>query len=85
MGSLRVLAAMSASVIENSRVHAALASRLETARAAQDQQKEVEKVRTLAEVGGGIAREFNQIFAVILGKVQDGKIVQDGDFFDPLG
>lgn len=24
-------------------------------------------------------------FAVILGKVQDGKIVQEGDFFDPLG
>ena len=66
----RVLAAMSASVIENSRVHAVLASRLETARAAQDQQLEAEKVRSLAEVGGGIAREFNQIFAVILGKSQ---------------
>ena len=66
----RVLAAMSASVIENSRVHAVLTSRLETARAAHDQQVEAEKVRSLAEVGGGIAREFNQIFAVILGKSQ---------------
>jgi len=66
----RVLAAMTASAIENSRVHAVLASGLETARAAQDQQLEAEKVRSLAEVGGGIAREFNQIFAVILGKSQ---------------
>jgi signal transduction histidine kinase len=66
----RVLAAMSASAIENSRVHTVLASGLETARAAQDQQLEAEKVRSLADVSGGIAREFNQIFAVILGKSQ---------------
>ena len=66
----RVLAAMSASAIENSRVHAVLTSGLETARAAHDQQVEAETVRSLAEVGGGIAREFNQVFAVILGKSQ---------------
>ena len=66
----RLLAAMTASAIENSRVHAVLASGHETARAARDQELEVEKVRSVAEVAGGIAREFNQIFAVILGKSQ---------------
>lgn len=66
----RVLAAMIASAIENSRVHTLLAAGLETARAAHGRQVESEKARTLADVAGGVAREFNQIFAVILGKSQ---------------
>lgn len=66
----RVLAAMIASAIENSRVHSLLAAGLETTRAAHGRQVEAENARTLADVAGGVAREFNQIFAVILGKSQ---------------
>ncbi len=65
-----VLAAMTASSIENSRVYAVLASGIESAQTSRVQDVEAEKARALAEIAAGIAREFNQIFAVVLGKSQ---------------
>ena len=65
-----VLAAMTASTIENSRVYAVLASGVESAQTSRVQDVEAEKARALAEIAAGIAREFNQIFAVVLGKSQ---------------
>ena len=65
-----VLAAMTASSIENSRVHAVLASGIESARASRAQESRPRRPAPSREVAAGIAREFNQIFAVVLGKSQ---------------
>jgi len=70
IGLARLLAAMTAAAVENVRVHEVLQSGQATARAAHDRQLEAERVRSIGDVAGGIAREFNQIFAVILGKSQ---------------
>ncbi len=66
----RVLAAMAAAAVENGRVHAIQVAAVERARSGHGQDVEAEKARLLTGVANGIAREFNQIFAVILGKSQ---------------
>jgi signal transduction histidine kinase/putative methionine-R-sulfoxide reductase with GAF domain len=66
----RLLAAMAAAAVENSQVHAKLAGAFEAARAAHERSAEAERGRVLGDVAGGLAREFNQILAIILGKSQ---------------
>jgi signal transduction histidine kinase/CheY-like chemotaxis protein len=66
----RLLAAMTAAAVEDSRVYGKLAGAFEAARSDQARALEAEKTRSLAEIAAGLAREFNQIFAVILGKSQ---------------
>ena len=65
-----VLAAMAASAIENSRVHALMAADLEGRQSTPAHDVGVETARVLAEMATGVAREFNQVFAIVLGKSQ---------------
>ena len=65
-----VLAAMAASAIENSRVHAILAADLEGRPSPPVLDVELESARLLGEMATGVAREFNQVFAIVLGKGQ---------------
>ena len=66
----RLLAAMAAAAVEDSRVYGKLVGAFETARSTQAHALEAEKARSLGEIAAGLARELNQIFAVILGKSQ---------------
>jgi len=66
----RLLASMTAAAIEHSRVHGKLVGAFEAARSTQAQAREAETARALGEIAAGLAREFNQIFAGILGKSQ---------------
>jgi signal transduction histidine kinase/ActR/RegA family two-component response regulator len=65
-----VLAAMAASAIENSRVHAVMAADLEGRRSTPTDDAHAETARVLSEMAVGVARELNQVFAVVLGKSQ---------------
>ncbi len=64
----QVLAAMVASAIEQSQVTGELRTALEDARATHERLVQIEKARVLGEMAGGLARELNNIFAIILGK-----------------
>ena len=65
-----LLGAMVASAVDASGVHGELRSAFERAQSVHGRDVETEKARSLAEIARGIAREFNQIIAVILGKSQ---------------
>lgn len=66
----QVLASLVAAAVENNRVHGELRGALDRASAAREGLVQGEKARALGEMAGGISREFNNIFAVILGKAQ---------------
>ncbi|HET8578889.1 MAG TPA: GAF domain-containing protein [Methylomirabilota bacterium] len=66
----QLLASLAAVAAENSRIHAELRGAFEQAVAAQEGVVQSEKARALGEMAGGISREFNNIFAIILGKAQ---------------
>jgi signal transduction histidine kinase len=66
----QLLASLVATGVENSRIHAELRGAFEQAVATQDGAVQSEKARALGEMAGGISREFNNIFAIILGKAQ---------------
>ncbi len=66
----QVLASLVAAAVENNRVHGELRGALDRALAAQEGLVQGEKARALGEMAGGISREFNNIFALILGKAQ---------------
>jgi signal transduction histidine kinase len=63
-----VLAAMASMAVDNSRSRGELRGALEGARTSQERLVHVEKARALAEMAGGLARELDNIFAIILGK-----------------
>lgn len=66
----QVLATLVAAAVENNRVHGELRSALEQTLAGREGLVHAEKARALGEMAGGISREFNNIFAIILGKAQ---------------
>ncbi len=66
----QVLASLAAVAVENSRVHGELRTAFEQTVAAHEGLVQSEKARALGEMAAGISREFNNIFAIILGKAQ---------------
>ena len=66
----QVLATLAGLAVENQRLYADVRDALDTVRAAQDRLVQTEKARALGGMAGGIAHEFNNILAIILGKTQ---------------
>jgi len=64
----RVLAAMTASAVDSSRSSGERREALAGARSTHTRAAQIEKARALGEMAGGLARELNDIFALILGK-----------------
>lgn len=72
--------------IENSRLYGELRRAFEDLNAGQEQAVQTEKARALEAMAGGVAHEFNNILAIILGKTQ--LILQqsvEGKLRDDLG
>lgn len=66
----RVLAAMTAMAIENTWLHGEAQGARDDLRSGQERRREAERAWALGEMAGGLAREFNSVFASILGKSQ---------------
>ncbi len=66
----QVLASLAALAIENERLYGEVRSGFESLRSAQEHMIVSEKTRALGEMAGGVAHEFNNILAIILGKIQ---------------
>ena len=66
----QVLATLAALAVENARLYGDVRSALDAVKAAQDRLVQTEKARALGGMAGGIAHEFNNILAIILGKTQ---------------
>ena len=56
--------------MENERLYGDVRAALDTVKAAQERLVQTEKARALGGMAGGIAHEFNNILAIILGKTQ---------------
>jgi signal transduction histidine kinase len=65
-----LVGALMAAAVENARAFEETRAALQQLSAAQEQLIQAEKARALAEVAGGIAHEFNNLLAIILGKTQ---------------
>jgi signal transduction histidine kinase len=70
VGAAQVLASLLALGMENHRLHGTSRATLEGMLSAQEQQIQVEKARAVGAMAGGIANEFNNLLAVVLGKTQ---------------
>jgi signal transduction histidine kinase len=66
----QVLATLAALAVENARLYGDVRSALDAVKSAQDRLVQTEKARALGGMAGGIAHEFNNILAIILGKTQ---------------
>jgi signal transduction histidine kinase len=66
----QVLATLAALAVENARLYGDVRDALDAIKAAQDRLVQTEKARALGGMAGGIAHEFNNILAIILGKTQ---------------
>jgi len=64
----RVLAAMTASAVDSSRSSGERREALAGARSTHTRAAQIEKARALGEMAGGLARELNDVFALLLGK-----------------
>jgi signal transduction histidine kinase/CheY-like chemotaxis protein len=64
------VAALGGMIVENDRLYRDVRGALEAATAAQERLVRTERLRALGEMAGGVAHEFNNILAVILGKTQ---------------
>lgn len=70
---LKVLASFASQVsasIENARLFAELRQTLKELKQAQDQIIQAEKLRALGEMASGVAHDFNNVLAIILGNIQ---------------
>ncbi|HET7874212.1 MAG TPA: GAF domain-containing protein [Methylomirabilota bacterium] len=65
-----VFTSVLAGALEGARLYGEVARAVEELQAAQERRVETETARVLGVMAGGIAREFNNIFAIILGKAQ---------------
>lgn len=65
-----LVGALMAAAVENARAFEETRAALQQLSAAQEQLIQAEKARALADVAGGIAHEFNNLLAIILGKTQ---------------
>lgn len=66
----QVLATLAALAVENARLYGDVRGALDAVKTAQDRLVQSEKARALGGMAGGIAHEFNNILAIILGKTQ---------------
>ena len=66
----QVLASLAALAVENERLFGDARAALDTVKSAQERLVQTEKARALGGMAGGIAHEFNNILAIILGKTQ---------------
>ena len=67
---LERLALKIAPAIENARLYAEVQRGLETLRTTQDQIVRLERLRAMGELAGGVAHDFNNSLAAILGRTQ---------------
>ncbi|MFQ5924993.1 MAG: ATP-binding protein [Dehalococcoidia bacterium] len=67
---LEQISAQLAVAIENARLYEETRRAYEELKAAQDYMVQSEKLRALGEMAGGVAHDFNNILAVILGRAQ---------------
>jgi signal transduction histidine kinase len=70
VGGVQVLAVLLALGIENHRLHGDSRVTFEGMLSAQEQHIQTEKARAVGAMAGGIANEFNNLLAVVLGKTQ---------------
>jgi signal transduction histidine kinase len=66
----QVLASLAALAIENERLYGEARDALQALTVAQERLVQTEKTRALGGMAGGVAHEFNNILAIILGKTQ---------------
>jgi signal transduction histidine kinase len=70
VAAVQVLGTLAALAVENERLYGDVRQALDGTKAAQDRLVQTEKARALGGMAGGIAHEFNNILAIILGKTQ---------------
>lgn len=68
--SLRTFAAQAAATIENARLYGQIERSYADLRTAQEQLIRAERLRTLGQIAGGVAHDFNNILAAILTRAQ---------------
>jgi signal transduction histidine kinase/ActR/RegA family two-component response regulator len=64
------LASQAAVALENSRLYGELRSALDKLKASQERIVQTERLRALGEMAGGVAHDFNNVLAAILGRAQ---------------
>jgi signal transduction histidine kinase len=70
VAAVQVLASLLALGMENNRLYGEVRTAFEGMAAAQDQLVQTEKARAVGAMAGGIANEFNNLLAIVLGKTQ---------------
>jgi len=70
VAAVQVLASLLALGMENNRLYGEVRTAFEGMASAQDQLVQTEKARAVGAMAGGIANEFNNLLAIVLGKTQ---------------
>ncbi len=70
VAAVQVLASLLALGMENNRLYGEVRAAFEGMASAQDQLVQTEKARAVGAMAGGIANEFNNLLAIVLGKTQ---------------
>ena len=70
VAAVQVLASLLALGMENDRLYGEVRTALEGMASAQDHLVQTEKARAVGAMAGGIANEFNNLLAIVLGKTQ---------------
>jgi signal transduction histidine kinase len=70
VATVQVLASLLVLGMENNRLYGEVRTAFEGMASAQDQLVQTEKARAVGAMAGGIANEFNNVLAIVLGKTQ---------------